>query len=180
MLVIALTLIVVALVGVVGLYLVLVAPLGPDDSLVGPDSEVVTAFDDDNPTVAKLEPQLRDALQRSAADAEKDDVFFQVNSGWRSAEEQERLRSDGVAEYGSVEEASRWVATAETSPHVSGDAVDVGSFDAVVWLSEHGARYGLCQIYDNEAWHFEYRPDAITSGCPPKYFDPTEDPRMQP
>ena len=31
---------------------------------------------------------------------------------------------------------------------------------ATAWLSEHGAAYGLCQIYGNEPWHYELRPDA--------------------
>ena len=39
--------------------------------------------------------------------------------------------------------------------------------------------YGLCQIYDNESWHYELRPEAIDRGCPPMYADPTHDPRMQ-
>ena len=39
--------------------------------------------------------------------------------------------------------------------------------------------YGLCQIYRNESWHFELRPDAIENGCPSMYADPTHDPRMQ-
>jgi D-alanyl-D-alanine carboxypeptidase len=83
------------------------------------------------------------------------------------------------AEYGSEEEAARWVATAETSLHVSGDAVDVGHSDATAWLSEHGAEYGLCQVYGNEPWHYELRPGAADHGCPIPYADPTHDPRMQ-
>jgi hypothetical protein len=46
-------------------------------------------------------------------------------------------------------------------------------------LSAHGAKYGLCQIYSNESWHYELRPQAIDRGCPPMYADPTHDPRMQ-
>ena len=78
-----------------------------------------------------------------------------------------------------MEEAARWVATPETSAHVSGDAVDIGPLDATAWLSEHGAGYGLCQIYGNEPWHYELRPDAVDDGCPAMYADPTQDPRMQ-
>jgi hypothetical protein len=62
---------------------------------------------------------------------------------------------------------------------VSGDAIDIESFDATAWLSEHGAEYGLCQIYGNEPWHYELRPEAIGRRCPPMYADPTPDPRMQ-
>ena len=42
------------------------------------------------------------------------------------------------------------------------------------------AKYRLCQIYENEAWHYELRPGAIDDGCPAMYADPTHDPRMQP
>ena len=87
--------------------------------------------------------------------------------------------SEAVSKYGSEEEAARWVATPNTSAHVSGDAVDIGPSDATAWLSEHGAEYGLCQIYSNEPWHYELRPEAIDHGCPPMYADPTHDPRMQ-
>jgi hypothetical protein len=62
---------------------------------------------------------------------------------------------------------------------VSGDAVDIEHDDATAWLSEHGAEYGLCQIYLNEPWHYELRSDAVDYGCPAMYADPTHDPRMQ-
>ncbi|MEL4317523.1 M15 family metallopeptidase [Leifsonia sp. YIM 134122] len=140
----------------------------------------VTVFDDEVPAVAGLDPALLDALRRAATDAAADDdLTFTVNSGWRSPEYQEQLLHEAVAEYGSEEEAARWVATAETSPHVSGDAIDLGPWDATYWLSEHGAEYGLCQIYANESWHFELRPDAVADGCPAMYEDPTFDPRMR-
>jgi D-alanyl-D-alanine carboxypeptidase len=71
------------------------------------------------------------------------------------------------------------VATPSTSAHVSGDAVDIGRSDAAAWLSEHGAEYGLCQIYGNEPWHYELRSEASEHGCPAVYADPTHDPRMQ-
>jgi LAS superfamily LD-carboxypeptidase LdcB len=81
--------------------------------------------------------------------------------------------------HGSEEEAARWVATPETSAHVSGDAIDIGPSAATAWLSERGADYGLCQIYGNEPWHYELRPEAIDQGCPAMYADPTHDPKMQ-
>jgi zinc D-Ala-D-Ala carboxypeptidase len=139
----------------------------------------VTLFDDGVPAVANLDPELLEALRRAATDAAGDGVQFVVNSGWRSPEYQDQLFQEAIAEYGSHEEAARWVATAATSPHVSGDAVDIGEVDATAWLSEHGATYGLCQIYDNEPWHYELRPDAVEQGCPATYADPSEDPRMQ-
>ncbi|MFI6456967.1 M15 family metallopeptidase [Streptosporangium amethystogenes] len=150
--------------------------LGEADGAV-PDG--VTVFDDDFPAVANLDPALLGALRKAATGAADDEGEFFVNSGWRSPEYQNQLRREAVSKYGSEEEAARWVATPETSLHVSGDAVDVEPSDATAWLSEHGAEYGLCQIYSNEPWHYELRPEAIDHGCPPMYADPTQDPRMQ-
>jgi zinc D-Ala-D-Ala carboxypeptidase len=150
--------------------------LGEADGAL-PDS--ATVFDDEIPAVANLDPALLGALRQAATDAVDDGVEFLVNSGWRSPEYQDRLLREAVAEYGSEDEAARWVATPETSPHVSGDAVDVGPSGATAWLSRHGAGYGLCQIYGNEPWHYELRPDAVDQGCPSMYADPTQDPRMQ-
>lgn len=137
------------------------------------------SLDDSSPAVTNLDPALLKALRQAATAAADDGVEFHVNSGWRSPEYQNQLLREAVSKYGSEEEAARWVATAETSPHVSGDAVDIGRSDATAWLSEHGAEYGLCQIYKNEPWHYELRTDAIDRGCPRMYADPTQDPRMQ-
>ena len=49
-----------------------------------------------------------------------------VDSGWRSPAYQEHLLREAVPKYGSEAEAARWVATPNTSAHVSGDAVDIG------------------------------------------------------
>ena len=150
--------------------------LGEADGAI-PDG--TTVFDDEVPGVANLDPALLGALRQAATDAARDGVGFFVDSGWRTPEYQERLLQQAVLKYASRAEAARWVATPNTSAHVSGDAVDIGRFDATAWLSEHGAEYGLCQIYSNERWHYERRPDAIHHGCPPMYADPTHDPRTQ-
>jgi D-alanyl-D-alanine carboxypeptidase len=138
-----------------------------------------TVFDEEIPGVANLDPDLLDALRQAATAAGGDGVEFFVDSGWRSPAYQEHLLQEAVSGYGSEAEAARWVATPNTSAHVSGDAVDIGSA-GTAWLSEHGAAYGLCQIYSNEPWHYELRPEAIDQGCPGMYADPTQDPRMQP
>jgi hypothetical protein len=138
-----------------------------------------TVFDDEVPGVAKLDSDLLGALRRAATDAAGDGVELLVDSGWRSPEYQAQLLREAVAKYGSEEEAARWVATPDASAHVSGDAVDMGPADATPWLSAHGAAYGLCQIYGNEPWHYELRPEAVAHGCPPTYSDPSRDPRMR-
>jgi zinc D-Ala-D-Ala carboxypeptidase len=138
-----------------------------------------TVFDDSVAGVANLDPDLLTALRAAATAAAGDGVAVYVDSGWRSREYQQQLFNEAVSKYGSVDAAARWVASPNTSAHVSGDAVDIGHSNAAAWLSEHGAQYGLCQIYGNEPWHYELRPDATDHGCPPMYADPAHDPRMQ-
>ncbi len=141
--------------------------------------EGVTVFDSRYPAVARLDSDLLAAVREAAVDAADDGIQFYVNSGWRSPNYQERLLDEAVWKYGSREEAARWVATPTTSAHVSGEAIDIGPTASMYWLTQHGAKYGLCRVYGNEPWHFELRPEAIEEGCPPMYPDPTYDPRMQ-
>lgn len=141
--------------------------------------EGVSVFEDEYAGVSNLDPVLLAAVREAAMDAESDrGIEFSVNSGWRSREYQDQLLTEAVSEYGTLEEASRWVATPDTSSHVSGDAIDIGGPQAADWLSEHGRAYGLCRIYLNEPWHYELHPDASERGCPRMYADPTQDPRM--
>lgn len=159
-----------------------VPPPPPAHGPLGAADGVVTggvAVDDDLPAVTRLDPALLAALRRAAAGAAGDGVRLVVTSGWRSPAYQDLLRREAVAFHGTEAVAARWVATAETSSHVSGAAVDVGPHAAVDWLSEHGAAHGLCRVYANEPWHHELRPDAVDHGCPPPYPDPTHDPRTQ-
>lgn len=139
----------------------------------------MTVFDDEHPGVANLDADLLDALRDAATDAADEGIELDVNSGWRSSRYQAQLFRAAVSEYGSEREAARWVATPETSAHVSGDAVDIGPSAAAAWLAEHGARYGLCQVYRNEAWHYELRPTATDRGCPPMYADSAQDPNLE-
>ncbi|MFD8562697.1 M15 family metallopeptidase [Streptosporangium canum] len=152
---------------------------GPPGAADGVVPDGVTVFDDAVPAVANLDPALLKALHRAATDAANDRIKFYVNSGWRSPAYQNQLLREAVSKYGSEKEAARWVATAATSLHVKGEAVDIGHSGATMWLSKHGAEYGLCQIYRNETWHYELRPEAIDHGCPRMYADPTQDPRMR-
>jgi hypothetical protein len=111
--------------------------------------------DDDLPAITGLDPELADAVRQAAADAAADDIDFWITSGWRSAAYQQNLLDRAVREHGSLEAARRVVSTPELSAHVSGDAVDIGPTEGDYWLIQHGAEYGLCQVYANEIWHFE-------------------------
>lgn len=150
--------------------------MGEADGVL-PDGASV--FDDKYPGIAKLDPTLLRTLRHAAKDAADHGITFTVNSGWRSTTYQNRLLAEAKAKHRSAKEAARWVATADTSAHVSGDAVDIEPARAASWLARNGARYGLCQIYANEPWHFELRSEAAGRKCPRMYPDPTHDPRMR-
>lgn len=138
-------------------------PLTADDGLIPAETDITAGAD--LPAVTRLDPALRDAVEAATADAALDDQPLYVTTGWRSARFQGQLYDEGLATYGSEEVARQFVATPETSTHVTGTAVDVGPLDAMYWLIEHGPAYGLCQTYANEIWHFEL---ATTPGgtCP--------------
>jgi hypothetical protein len=135
-----------------------------------PDGQSVSPFDDDLPAIAKLDPDLRSAIQHAAHDAEGDGTPMMINSGWRSKRLQQALLDQAVTTYGSEREARKWVSAPDKSNHVTGDAVDVGPTDADSWLSQHGSDYGLCQVYANEMWHYELT--VVPGGiCPAQITD---------
>ncbi|MFB7759933.1 M15 family metallopeptidase [Streptomyces xiamenensis] len=127
-------------------------PGGSQDS--GFLSAPISPFADDW-AITGLEPGLRAALHAAAEDAAADGVELVVTSGRRSASYQRELLDNAIRVYGSEEEARRWVSTPELSRHVTGEAVDIGYTDGADWMVRNGARYGLCQTYANEMWHFE-------------------------
>ncbi|MGK4581975.1 M15 family metallopeptidase [Kitasatospora sp. HPMI-4] len=122
-----------------------------------PDGKTLSPFDTEAPAVRNLDGPLLDALRQAASDARAQGIEMNVTSGWRNKTYQQRLLDRAVAKYGSLEKARQFVNTPEKSAHVSGKAVDVGPTNADYWLIQHGARYGLCQVYANEIWHFELR-----------------------
>jgi hypothetical protein len=87
-----------------------------------------------------------------------------LTSGYRSPLVQQRLFDEEVRRSGSPAAARMLVLPPAESNHVKGTALDVRPHEGARWLEEHGARYDLYRIYDNEWWHFEYRPD--TCGTP--------------
>ncbi|CAJ1507473.1 M15 family metallopeptidase [[Mycobacterium] burgundiense] len=147
----------------------LLAPLPavpPRVALADNATPLVSPFDVWDPAVGRLEPALLRAVQDAANAAAAQGITMTVNSGWRSPQFQQRLLDDAVSTYGSYAAARQFVQTPEQSKHVVGAAVDIGGPDAAQWLGTHGARFGLCQIYANETWHFELAADA-DGVCPP-------------
>ncbi|MEU4504291.1 M15 family metallopeptidase [Streptomyces sp. NPDC024089] len=127
---------------------------GADESSTA-DGRQFTPFDTRYPAIARLDKRLLKAVQQAARDARDDGIEFRVTSGWRSKEHQQRLLDEGIEKYGSAEKARQFVNTPQKSTHVSGKAVDIGPTDADDWLIRNGSDYGLCQVYNNEMWHFE-------------------------
>ncbi|GAB3885772.1 hypothetical protein GCM10029964_048980 [Kibdelosporangium lantanae] len=131
------------------------------------DAAGISLDDNDHPAVRNLDPALLAAVRQAAQDGQRQrGVQFRLTSGWRSKAYQQELLDEAVAKYGSLDEARRHVNTPERSTHITGRAVDIGPTNAADFLVQHGSRYGLCQAYANEMWHFEL---LTTPGgeCPP-------------
>ncbi len=139
-------------------------PADPGDGSL-PGGNTLSPFDVQDPAVGRLDPDLLSAIQNAATAAAADGVTMTITSGWRSPEFQQRLLDQAVRTYGSLAAARRYVQTPQQSKHVVGQAVDVAGPAADTWLSANGARFGLCRIYANEAWHFELATDAL-GNCP--------------
>jgi zinc D-Ala-D-Ala carboxypeptidase len=131
-----------------------------------PDGVTLSPFDVSNPVVALLDPLLLKAIQDATRAADADGIELRITSGWRSTGFQQRLFDDAVRTYGSVDIARQFVASPEVSKHVTGQAVDIGPVDADKWMIRNGPRFGLCQIFANEIWHFELVADE-QGRCPP-------------
>lgn len=147
-----------------------VAPAAPDpvvgaDGAIGPGI-TLSPYDTAHPAVAGLDPMLRTAVQNATREAAAAGIDLRITSGWRSDALQRRMLDDAIYSYGSFDAARQWVAPPEVSRHVTGRAVDVGPPAAAQWLIQHGPRFGLCQVYANEPWHFELTGDGF-GGCPP-------------
>lgn len=131
-----------------------------------PEGVTLSPFDALNPVLSQLDPALLQAVQKAAGSAQAQGIELRVTSGWRSKGFQQRLFDDRARTLGSVEAAAEYVATPEVSKHVTGQAIDIGPAEADRWLIANGSRFGLCQIYANEIWHFELVADA-QGNCPP-------------
>jgi LAS superfamily LD-carboxypeptidase LdcB len=130
------------------------------------DVQMLSPFDVANPAVGNLDPALLIAVQQATTAAAADGITMTITSGWRSPAFQQQLLDDAIATYGSLAAARQYVQTPERSRHVLGQAVDMGGVGADQWLIANGARFGLCEIYANELWHFELATDP-SGVCPP-------------
>ena len=106
----------------------------------------------------KLDKQLMNRFKAAQAAAKKDGQALFIASGFRTLSRQQTLFAQAVRRYGSVQEASKWVAPPLVSHHPWGVAIDVNYPDEPVgaaWLEINGSKFGLCRVFENEWWHFE-------------------------
>ena len=129
----------------------------------------------------KVDSRIYPYLQSMFDDARANGLALFVREGYRTAEEQQQIMDERVAEYQgegySKSEAKKlardYVAVPDTSEHQLGLSVDINadttkcSSDAVYdWLAENAWRYGFINRYpadkvditgiSNEPWHYRY------------------------
>jgi len=150
----------------VGTVLALAGALAFLGPIAVASADAANPFDVSDPTVGRLDPALLAAVQHATTAAAAEGIPMTITSGWRTPEFQQQLLDDAIQTYGSYNAARQYVQTPQQSKHVSGQAVDIGGKSADTWLIANGARFGLCQIYANELWHFELAVDAH-GVCPP-------------
>lgn len=129
-----------------------------------PDSGV-TVDDTHLNAVARLDPELLEAVRQATETAADEGIEVRITSGWRSADYQQQLLDQAISTYG-TSGARKLVQTPDRSRHVTGDAVDIGPTDAAFWMLHRGPDFGLCQVYANEIWHYELLVEPGGT-CPP-------------
>lgn len=144
----------------------------PDDQPADPDTPgpdngkkcaTNDAYVDEDPT--GLEPNLILAWRAVEKAANADGVVVCLNDGKRSRAQQQATFDEYVAQYGE-EVAKQYVLPPDKSAHVIGNAIDVQPAAAFNWLMKTDGAFGLCRIYDNELWHFEFKKSYASTGCP--------------
>lgn len=116
-----------------------------------------------------LTPAARSSFEAARTEALwRDGELIGLTDGYRDARLQARLFNEAVRRTGSAQLALEWILPPHASRHVTGTAFDVRPLEGARWLERNGERYHLYRVYDNEWWHFEYRPD----GRPPRLSHP--------
>ena len=139
--------------------------------LVTPDVPIAPGAD-----ATQLTAPTAAAFESMVADASAAGYRLQLNSAYRSFDDQAVLRARYVHDYGE-EAAARLVATPGTSEHQTGMAVDVGlvglpgdqsfgSTPASRWVADNAHRFGFIVRYPpdkaavtgyaDEPWHLRY------------------------
>ena len=133
-------------------------PLCPD-GLISLGSGPLIAQPDSSGVVIEIHPLLVARFEAAKIAARIEGVTLYITSGLRTKERQMYLYKKEIAIRGSETEAAKWVLPPWYSHHPQGLALDVnypGDKAGAAWLEVHGARFGLCRMYLNEWWHFDF------------------------
>lgn len=129
----------------------------------------------------QVDERIYPSLQKMFDQARADGVYPIVASAYRTAEKQQSIMDEKIAEYQangySAEkaktEAEKWVALPGTSEHQLGLAVDINAdginsagYEVYDWLDKHAHEYGFIRRFPesktditgvaNEPWHYRY------------------------
>jgi D-alanyl-D-alanine carboxypeptidase len=128
-----------------------------------------------------VDKRIYPALQQMFDTARSHGIYPTVTSGYRTAEKQQRLLDEKIAEYKAmgcnakeaIARANEWVAAPGTSEHQLGIAVDINADgvrstgkEVYDWLEQNAYKYGFIRRYPsdkteitgiaNEPWHYRY------------------------
>lgn len=128
-----------------------------------------------------VDKQIYPALQKMFDAARSNGVYPVVVSGYRTAEEQQSLLDEKIADYkaegysskDAITKAEAWVAVPGTSEHQLGIAVDINADginstgqEVYEWLDQNSYKFGFIRRYPpdktditgviNEPWHYRY------------------------
>lgn len=129
----------------------------------------------------QVDERIYPFLQKMFDQARADGVYPIVASAYRTAEKQQSIMDEKIAEYKSngysaekaKTEAEKWVAIPGTSEHQLGLAVDINAdgihsagYEVYDWLDKHAHEYGFIRRFPesktditgvaNEPWHYRY------------------------
>ena len=114
-----------------------------------------------------LTPATRAAFEAARTEALwRHGELIGLTDGYRDPQAQARLFAAAVRRTGSAALARYRTLPPHESGHVAGIALDVRPAEGARWLERHGSRHHLYRVYDNEWWHFEYRPDGRPERLP--------------
>lgn len=149
------------------------------DNMLPDDFAITLAETEDG---HKVDERISEPLAEMLDAARADGIMPKITSSYRTAEYQQQLLDEKIAEYISeglnesvaVSKAMEWVAIPGASEHQTGLAVDISTSDwskqsaytVWEWLAENSWKYGFILRYTEEkqhitgiipeAWHFRY------------------------
>lgn len=151
------------------------------------DLVTVDVWRDSESTNIKLRKVAAQNLEKMAEEAEKEDLYLGIRSGYRSYEDQEKVYNEYISLYG-YDYAITMVAVPGSSEHQLGYGVDITSLSVIneevetfgdtaeyLWVIKNAHKYGFILRYPedkteltgtmNEPWHFRYVGKDIATEC---------------